>query len=160
MNSYRFIADLVLIIHLAYVLFIVLGLVAILLGVALRWRWVRNFWFRMIHFLMIAGVVVESLLRLDCPLTSWEDKLREKAGEGVQQGSFIALDSRVHVLGGAAGRDHHDLLSFWAGRADRSHSGPAALAEEVFRRSVARGRNCRGGPVKSAKLPDQLLQSL
>ena len=36
-------ADVVLVLHFAYVLFVVGGLVAIWLGCALGWRWVRNF---------------------------------------------------------------------------------------------------------------------
>ncbi|MGD0382372.1 MAG: DUF2784 domain-containing protein [Thermoguttaceae bacterium] len=90
MFFYRILADLVLVIHLAYAGFIVLGMAAILLGIVLKWQWVRNFWFRLIHLSMIAIVVEESILGVICPLTDWEDQLREKAGETVQQGSFIA----------------------------------------------------------------------
>ena len=46
MTVYRFLADAVLAVHFAYVAFVVLGMAAILLGIALGWRWVRNFWFR------------------------------------------------------------------------------------------------------------------
>jgi hypothetical protein len=90
MNCYRFLADLVVTLHLAFVIFVVFSLPAILLGLALRWRWVRNFWFRAIHLLMIAIVAAESILRLYCPLTTWEGDLREKAGETVEQGAFVA----------------------------------------------------------------------
>jgi hypothetical protein len=89
MNIYRILADLVVAAHFAYVSFVVVGLAAILLGGWRKWRWVRNFWFRLIHFLMIAIVVLESLAGIVCPLTDWEDALREKAGETVKQGSFI-----------------------------------------------------------------------
>ena len=58
-------------------------------GNRIRWRWVRNFWFRIIHFLMIAVVVAESLCGILCPLTQWEDRLRELAGEPNEPGSFI-----------------------------------------------------------------------
>ena len=89
MSFYRFLADLVLAVHFAYVAFVVLGLVAILLGIVLRWRWVRNFWFRAVHFLMIAVVVVESLCGVLCPLTEWENSLRRLAGDSSAPGSFI-----------------------------------------------------------------------
>ena len=89
MSFYRFLADTVLAGHFAYVAFVVLGLVAILLGIALRWRWVRNFWFRTVHFLMIGVVVLESLCGVLCPLTEWENRLRELAGESSTPGSFI-----------------------------------------------------------------------
>jgi polyferredoxin len=89
-TAYRFLADVVLAIHFAYVAFVVLGLVAILLGIVLRWQWVRNFWFRAVHFFMIAIVVAESLWGVLCPLTEWENHLRELAGDASEPGSFIA----------------------------------------------------------------------
>ena len=89
MNPYRVLADLLVVIHSAYATFIVAGLTLILLGGWRKWRWVRNFWFRLLHFLMIAVVVEESLLGAVCPLTDWEATLRENAGETVEEGTFI-----------------------------------------------------------------------
>ena len=89
MAYYRFLADAVVVVHFAYVAFVILAFGAIVLGWARRWQWVRNFWFRTIHFLMIAVVVVESLCGVLCPLTDWEDRLRELGGEANQPGSFI-----------------------------------------------------------------------
>ena len=54
-------ADLIVVFHAAYVSFVVFGLVAILIGAVLRWRWVRNFWFRVIHLTAIGIVVAEAL---------------------------------------------------------------------------------------------------
>ena len=98
MNVYRFLADAVVLVHLGYVAFVVLGMAAILAGVALRWPWVRNFWFRAVHFLMIAVVVAESLCGMLCPLTDWEDRLRELAGEPNEPGSFIGRWVRRSVV--------------------------------------------------------------
>ena len=89
MSLYRFLADVIVVAHLAYVAFVVLGMAAILAGIALGWPWVRNFWFRAIHFLMIAVVSAESIGGILCPLTEWEDHLRELAGESNEPGSFI-----------------------------------------------------------------------
>ncbi len=89
MNFYRLLADLLVVFHCSYATFIVAGLVLILLGGWRKWHWVRNFYFRSLHLLMIAVVVEESLLGVVCPLTDWEDALREKAGETVEQGTFI-----------------------------------------------------------------------
>jgi hypothetical protein len=89
MVLYRFLADAAVVAHVAYVAFVVLGLVAILIGVARRWRWVRNFWFRSIHFLMILVVVVQAIFGVICPLTTLENYLREEAGQTVYCGSFI-----------------------------------------------------------------------
>ena len=89
MNVYRLLADLVAIVHFAYVAFVVVGMAAILLGIVLRWRWVRNFWFRIVHFLTIGVVVAEEFGGLICPLTTWERQLRIKAGD-LQPGERLA----------------------------------------------------------------------
>ena len=89
MTLHRFLADLVAVVHFAYVAFVVLGWVAILVGLARRWGWVRNFWFRMIHLLLIAVVVAEALGGVVCPLTTWERELRVLAGQQGQPGSFV-----------------------------------------------------------------------
>lgn len=76
-------ADLVLLVHAAFVLFVVGGLVATWAGAALGRRWATNPWFRGLHLAAIAFVVVQSVLGCACPLTIWEDALRgAAAGEG------------------------------------------------------------------------------
>jgi multisubunit Na+/H+ antiporter MnhB subunit len=87
---YRILADLVVVVHFAYVLGVILGLVAILMGWLLNWEWVRNRWFRGIHLAMILVVVVQAWLGVMCPLTIWEQQLRAKAGQQTYQGDFIA----------------------------------------------------------------------
>ena len=69
-------ADLVLIVHFAFVLFVVGGLGLIWIGAAAGWHWVRNLWFRIAHLAAIAFVAAESLAGIWCPLTMWEDALR------------------------------------------------------------------------------------
>jgi hypothetical protein len=86
---YSLLADLVVVGHVAYAGFIVLGQIAILLGWWRGWGWVRNPWFRGIHLTMIVIVAVEALLTIPCPLTVWEANLRELAGEEVVEGTFI-----------------------------------------------------------------------
>lgn len=68
-------ADLVLVVHVLFLLFVVGGLAAVVVG-ARRWRWVRNRPFRLAHLGAIALVVAESVLGIACPLTVWEDALR------------------------------------------------------------------------------------
>jgi polyferredoxin len=87
---YRVLADLVVIVHFAYVIGVMLGLLAILMGGLLKWEWVRNRWFRGIHLLMILIVVVQAWLGIMCPLTVWEQQLRRKGGQETYQGDFIA----------------------------------------------------------------------
>lgn len=91
MNGYAVLADLIAATHLAYVSFVVIGLLVILIGGALRWRFIRNFWFRAIHLAMILIVVFEALLGIMCPLTVWEYRLRMAAGQqDVSDSSFVA----------------------------------------------------------------------
>ena len=73
-------ADVILVTHVLFVVFVVVGLVAIYIGWALRWSWVRNRIFRLVHLLAIGIVVVQSWIGMICPLTTWEMALREAAG--------------------------------------------------------------------------------
>src|SRR5262249_11427850 len=84
----RILADLLVVFHATYVSFVVFGLVLILLGVARRWKWVRNTWFRALHLLAIGIVVVEALAGIPCPLTTWESSLRHVAGQAGFPGDF------------------------------------------------------------------------
>lgn len=86
---YRFLADLIVATHLVYVATVVVGLLLILVGAVRGWQWTRNFWFRAVHFLMIAIVVAESLGGITCPLTDWEYRLRVLGGEEGEPGSFV-----------------------------------------------------------------------
>lgn len=87
--NYSLLADLVLLVHFAIVLFVVGGLLLIVLGNVQGWPWVNTPWFRALHLLAISIVVAESLMGIECPLTTLENWLRIKAGQGVYQGSFI-----------------------------------------------------------------------
>jgi hypothetical protein len=86
---WRALADLVVAVHAAYVVFVVFGLAAILLGYFAGWRWVRNLYFRLAHLAAILAVCAEALLGWTCPLTTLENLLRERAGEAACAGDFI-----------------------------------------------------------------------
>ena len=90
MTRWDLIADAVVVLHAAYVAFVVFGLVAIFIGAALGARWVRNFWFRTIHLASIGLVLAEIMVNVACPLTSLEKALRERAGQPFYAGDFIA----------------------------------------------------------------------
>jgi len=79
------IADAILVVHFAVVLFIVGGLIAVWIGATAGWRWTANPWFRYAHLAAIAFVAAEALLGMACPLTVWEDALRG----GVRAESFV-----------------------------------------------------------------------
>jgi hypothetical protein len=74
-------ADAVLVLHFAFVLFVIFGLLLTWIGYFAGWKFVRNPWFRGAHLLAMAVVVAESLFGVICPLTKWEMALRVKAGE-------------------------------------------------------------------------------
>jgi hypothetical protein len=62
-------------VHLAVIAFNVLGLVAIPLGAALRWRWVRVRGWRALHLVSWAVVALQAALGRACFLTIWQDEL-------------------------------------------------------------------------------------
>jgi hypothetical protein len=93
---YEFLADAVLLVHFGIVLFVVGGLVLIVAGNGLQWRWVDRWWFRLVHLGTIAFVVAESWLGLNCPLTSLESWLRVHAGAPSYHEGFI--EHWVHAI--------------------------------------------------------------
>jgi len=80
-------ADVVLVVHFAFVLFVVGGFALILAGAALGWRWVRIRAFRYAHLAAIVFVAAEALVGMACPLTLWEHVLRRTSPDGP---SFVA----------------------------------------------------------------------
>jgi hypothetical protein len=82
-------ADTLLILHVLFVAFVVLGLVAIYAGYFRNWQWVRNRVFRIVHLCAIGYVVVQAWFGVVCPLTTWEMSLRAEAGAATYSGSFI-----------------------------------------------------------------------
>jgi hypothetical protein len=66
-----------------------------------RWGWVRNRWFRLTHLAAIVAVAIEAIFSIECPLTTWEWRLRELAGQPVSGESFV-------------GRCLHELIFYTA----------------------------------------------
>lgn len=76
---FRLAADTVLLVHLAFILFVLLGA-----AIAVRWRWIP-----VVHLPVAAwGFFVEITGRI-CPLTYLENYLRIKAGQSGYTGSFV-----------------------------------------------------------------------
>ena len=133
-------ADFVTVIHAAYVGFVVIGFVAILVGGAAGWHWVRNRYFRVVHVAMILLVCCEALIGATCPLTVWEDVLRAKGGQSGYSRDFIGywfdwlifyhappwVFTTVYLIFGAL-----VLLAFWFVPVQwptANHSGASELA--------------------------------
>lgn len=85
-----FLADAVLALHVAVVLFVVGGLVLVIAGNRAGWHWVNHWWLRLAHLAAIAYVAAQAWWGLECPLTTLEMWLRRQAGETAYGGSFVA----------------------------------------------------------------------
>jgi len=83
-------ADTALIIHVAFVAFVIVGLLLIVYGGFRRWNWIRNPWFRIAHLAGICVVVIQAWWEVICPLTILEMSLRDRAGQSTYGGTFIA----------------------------------------------------------------------
>jgi hypothetical protein len=77
--GYRLVADAVVLVHLAFIVFVAVG------GV-LAWRWPRLIWFHLAAVAWGAGIVA---IGWDCPLTPLEKHFRELGGEPGYRGGFV-----------------------------------------------------------------------
>lgn len=89
MTAWRVLADLVLVAHAAYVLFVVGGQALIVIGWIRGWEWTRCRLFRLLHLVAIGLVMLEAWLGIHCPLTVLENFLRLRAGAVAYENSFI-----------------------------------------------------------------------
>ena len=83
-------ADTILVIHFAFVAFVVAGFLLILVGLLASWRWIHNRVFRLAHLAAILVVVLQAWMGLLCPLTVLENELRQRAGSSGYTESFVA----------------------------------------------------------------------
>jgi hypothetical protein len=91
MAAFALLADVIVLLHFCYVAFTVGGEIIILRGGRLKWGWVRNLPFRIIHLASVVLVAGEALAGASCPLTVWEYRLRVLAGQrGEAEISFVA----------------------------------------------------------------------
>ena len=87
--TWQLLADAVLVLHVALVVFVVGGLVAIVAGNLIGWHWINALWFRVAHLAAIAIVAAEAWFGAVCPLTTLEMWLRTRARATTYSGSFI-----------------------------------------------------------------------
>ena len=88
--AYALPADLIVFVHLAFIVFVVGGELLVIVGAPLRWAWIRNRIFRCAHLLAIVFVAVNAVLGILCPLTIWEAQLRQRAGQASEEDiSFV-----------------------------------------------------------------------
>lgn len=97
-------ADLVLAVHVAFILFVVGGQVLIIAGWILGWTWPRHWLFRLLHLLAIGFVMLQAWLGVICPLTTLENFLRAPVVGGVTyESGFIRYWVRELVFYTAPG---------------------------------------------------------
>lgn len=77
--SYQLLANLVLLLHFAFILFVIFGALLLL-------RWPRLLWLQVPAVIWAAIVISQGWI---CPLTPLENWLRRQAGEVGYQGGFI-----------------------------------------------------------------------
>ncbi len=70
-----YLAEAVLAVHLAVIVFNIAGLIVIPLGAGLGWRLVRIAWLRWLHLAVLAIVAGQALAGRACFLTIWQDEL-------------------------------------------------------------------------------------
>jgi hypothetical protein len=90
-----FLADALVALHAAFLLFVVGGQGLILAGLVRGWEWVRGVRFRVAHLAAICWVAALALMGWRCPLTVWERELRVAAGEEASERSFVARVARA-----------------------------------------------------------------
>ncbi len=86
---YQVLADGVLLLHFGIVLFVVLGLPAIVIGNKAGWAWANVYWWRLLHLGAIGVVALQAWIGQYCPLTILESWLRVNAGQAAYTGSFV-----------------------------------------------------------------------
>ena len=119
---YRVLADLVLVVHAAFVAFAILGALLVL-----RWRWLP--W---LHVPAVGWGALIEFTGWICPLTPLENRLREAGGSGGYSGGFV---------------EHHLfplLYSSTLTRDDQLFLGASLLAINVVIYSIVVSRYRRG----------------
>lgn len=95
--GYGLLADLIVAAHVGYIAYVVGGQLLIIVAAPMRWQWARNPWFRFTHLAAIGVVVYEAINKLRCPLTVWEEQLRELAGQAFN-GSETFMGRVLHDI--------------------------------------------------------------
>jgi hypothetical protein len=66
-------AQAILAVHVAIILFNLFGLIAVPLGAFCRWQFVRVRWWRVLHLVLLGTVALQAVAGRACILTLWQD---------------------------------------------------------------------------------------
>ncbi len=125
-------ADLVLLLHVLFVVFVVGGLFLIFLGGVRKWRWVRKPWFRLAHILAIGVVVVQSWFAVICPLTTTRKRLAGASRwHGVRRQLYCALVAGHSLLQRAGLGVCRLLHGFWGAGISKLGYSPAHALQQA-----------------------------
>ena len=69
-------SEIVLLFHFCIFLFMIFSFFLIPLGYYLKWEWVKNKYYRLIHLVLMGIIFIETILGFMCPLTILENFLR------------------------------------------------------------------------------------
>jgi hypothetical protein len=127
----RTLADGLVLIHVAFVLFVVFGGLLVL-----RWRWVMG-----LHVpAAVWGALVE-LFSWECPLTPLENELRHQAGQAGYAGGFIEHYVVPILYPAGLGRESHVVIG----------SLVVVLNALVYEWALRRSRRTATGPARSSR---------
>ena len=141
--TYRILADLVVIAHLGFILFGLLGGLLTL----------RRSWWLLLHLPAVAWICTLEFKRLICPLTPLENSLRQRAGQAGYDGGFVehylipliypaGLNADIQLLLGSAALALNVLVYTWVYKRyrQRTASAPQADHSRLARRGKRRSR--------------------
>ena len=100
MTVNEFLADLLMLMHACFSMFLVVGLGLIFIGMILGWHWTRRRWFRLLHLVVTLFVVARVWIGLPCPFSVGEDNLRRQTTAACPMGnSFHEILHRLAFRG-------------------------------------------------------------
>lgn len=107
MTAQEFLADCLMLVHACFSVFVLYGLVFVLAGMVVPWRWTRNRWFLDLHLAATLFLLARVWLGLPCPLSAAEDNLRSAVSTPCPLG--IMTHAILHQLA-FRGNDPHGFI--------------------------------------------------
>jgi hypothetical protein len=89
-------ADVIVVLHLGFMLGVAFFPVLVLVGAWRGWSWVREFWLRLGHFLAFSLVFAQAVVGHECPINEFERQLR--GGDLHNMEGSTALGRLAHAI--------------------------------------------------------------
>jgi hypothetical protein len=143
MTVQEFLADILMVAHASFSVFVLYGLVFILAGTIVDWRWARNRWFLNLHLAATIFLLARIWLGLPCPFSATEDYLRSQISMSCPLG--IMTHAIFHQLA-FRGNDPHGF-ALWT-----TLFGVLAVSIQVAARYRWKDRVKSASPAPCAKI--------